>query len=263
VKRVLPLVLAALLVAAASPAPAPATIVVTTQLLDFERGYLFFTSGDGFRVAPQVVVRNGPPAARDFARVTFDASSGAIVEIDVSRVQLPAEGDLSLVRKFAVQLSPPAPNPELQKPPQTRCARTRRGQLVSLSVTVQVPSTTALSDSVYMTSDTSGWNPQAYKLDRIDELHYRALLRLASGTQMHVLFDRGSTQSIQVSESGLEQQPYLLCIGDEDAQAFHVVVYQWGDQTPAGSLPQPQTFPTPYNPAPFPNLPTPAPPRES
>jgi len=30
--------------------------VVTAQVLDFEKGFIFFTTGDGFRVAPAVVI---------------------------------------------------------------------------------------------------------------------------------------------------------------------------------------------------------------
>ncbi len=157
-------------------------------------------------------------------------------------------------------LSPPQPNPELV--PDTNgplCSRTVGGKRVLVSVTVQVPPSTSLTDNVYMTSDQSGWNAQAYKLDRIDALHYRTVLMLNSGTIMHVLFDRGSTQSIQVGQNGIEQEPYVLCVGDSDVQAFTRTVSRWGDETAGGTLPVPQTMPTPYNPAPFPNLPTPPP----
>lgn len=251
------LLLVALSLCAMSAAP-PQT-VVTAQILDYERGYLFLTTGDGFKVAPDVVIVNGPPAARRYARVTFDAS-GTITRVEVSSTKLAPQGDLSALRRYAVALSPAQPNPDLAPTAKGNlCARTRSGKFVAISVTVQVPPSTTLTDNVYMTSDQSGWNPQAYKLDRMDALHYRTLLKLQSGTVMHVLFDRGSTQSIQVGENGLEQKPYLLCIGDEDAQAFTRTVYRWGDETSGGTLPVPQTMPTPFNPAPFPNLPTPPP----
>ena len=240
-------------------AAAAAGTVVTAQILDYEKGYVFFTTGDGFKVAPDVVIVNGPPGPPSYARVTFDAN-GTVTRIEVSHTKLPPEGDLASIHRYAIALSPPQPNPELAPHRSLdRCARTRGGKLVAISITVQVPPSTGLTDQVYMTSDQSGWNPQAYKLDRIDGLHYRTQLKLYSGTVMHVLFDRGSTQSVQVGENGIEEKPYLLCIGDEDAQAFTRTVYRWGDETAGGTLPVPQTFPTPYNPAPFPNLPTPHP----
>ena len=234
--------------------------VVTAQLLDYEKGFVFFTTGDGFRVAPGATIVNGPALARRYARVTFD-STGTVTKIEVSKTKLPAEGDLYAVHRYAIALSPAQPNPDLTQPTGNglnRCSRTRAGHLVALSVTVQVPATTGLTQDVYMTSDQSGWNYQAYRLDRIDALHYRTELKLLSGTQMHVLFDRGSAQSVQVQENGIDQDPYLLCIGDEDAQAFTRTVYRWADENAGNAIQAvPQAMPTPYNPAPFPNLPTP------
>lgn len=256
--KFLSLVLVACIAVCMATAAAAGT-VVTAQILDYEKGYIFFTTGDGFKVAPNVVVVNGPPAPPRYARVTFD-ETGTVTRIEVSATKLPAEGDLASIHRYAIALSPEQPNPELIAPPSGgRCARTKGGKLVAISITVQVPPSTGLTDQVYMTSDQSGWSPTAFKLDRIDGLHYRTQLKLYSGTIMHVLFDRGSTQSIQVGENGIEEKPYLLCIGDEDAQAFTRTVYRWGDETSGGTMPVPQTMPTPYNPAPFPNLPTPPP----
>lgn len=236
-----------------------ADTVVTAQILDYEKGYVFFTTGDGFKVAPNVVVVNGPAAPPRYARVTFDAA-GTVTRIEVSHTKLPPQGDLASIHRYAIALSPPQPNPDLVPPSGgDRCARTKGGKLVAVSVTVQVPPSTTVTDDVYMTSDQSAWNPQAYKLDRIDALHYRSQLKLYSGTVMHVLFDRGSSQSIQVGQNGIEEKPFLLCVGDEDAQAFTRTVYRWGDETAGGTMPVPQSVPTPYNPAPFPNLPTPHP----
>ena len=232
---------------------------VTGQILDYEKGFLFLTTGDGFKVAPNAIIVNGPPQTRRYARVTFNAS-GVVTKIEVSRAKLAAEGDLGAVRQFAVSLSTPAPNPDLAPSRSIgRCSLTRAGKLVGLTITVQVPPGTGPTDTIYMTSDQSAWNAQAYRLDRIDALHYRTTLKLLSGTVLHVLFDRGSTQSIQVGENGIEQEPYLLCIGDEDAQAFRAIVYRWGDEQNGEPQQIPQALPTPYNPAPFPNLPTPPP----
>lgn len=242
------------------------TIVVTAQILDYQNGYVFFTTGDGFRVSPNaaIVAYNteraaGPPTARQYARVTFD-QTGTVEKIELSKSKLPPEGDLAAIRRFAVALSTPAPNPDLAPRTGTStCTNVRPGKSVTLNITVQVPPTTPLTDNVYMTTDQSGWNAQAYRLDRRDALHYRTQLKLLSGTVLHVLFDRGSMQSVQTGKNGIEQDPFSICIGDEDAQAFTNTVYHWADQQTGASLPVPQTFPTPYNPAPFPNLPTPQP----
>jgi hypothetical protein len=249
------LLAAVTLLGVAAPA---STYVATAQILDYEKGYLFFTTGDGFHVAPNVVIVGGEPAARRFARVTFD-SSGVVTKIEVANSAFPPEGDPSRIHRFAVTISTPAPNPDLGAPPTTSCGRVIPGRRVTVTVNVEVPPTTGMTDQVYMTTDQSGWNPQAYKLDRVDALHYRAAFRFYSGTVLHYLFDRGSSQSIERGEDGLDVKPYLLCIGDADVQAVGKKIYHWGDEASSGVPAIPQTMPTPYNPAPFPNLPTPPP----
>lgn len=238
--------------------------VVTARILDYERGFIFFTTGDGFKVAPDVsIVRYGTDAAagtprvRQYARVTFD-NTGVVTKIELSSAKLAPLGDLSAVHRYAIALSTPVPNPELDNPPKSIC-HVRGGHVVTVTFNVEVPTSTKITDQVYMTTDQSAWNPQAYHLDRVDALHYRTTLRLLSGTILKYLFDRGSARSVQVAENGIEAEPYTLCIGDADAQAVGKRVYRWGDETGAGTLPVPQTMPTPFNPAPFPNLPTPPP----
>ena len=257
-------ILAASTIAAAHPQTS-APIVVTTQLLDYERGFLFITDGDGFRVAPDVVVHNAkthlaaqqPPKARDYARVTF-SSDGFVTEIDLSSEKLPPEGSLSDIHRFALAASPSVANPELSgisRAAGSSCP-TRAGHRTIVTFVVRVPADTPLTDNVYMTTDQSGWNPQAYRLDRMDALHFHGQITFNSGTVLQYLFDRGSTSSIEVAENGLDQPPYKLCIGLADVQAEHINVYHWADQIGNGINQVPLVFPTPYNPAPFPNLPT-------
>lgn len=243
--------LSALLLIVALIGAATAGTTVSTQVLDYEHGYLFVSSGDAFRVAPNAAIVNGVPAARRYALVTFD-SSGTITRIQLADKAFPPEGDLSAFTKYAVALSPAVADPDLvPSPVPGRCGTTVAGKSVTVVVTVQVPPSTTMTDTVYMTTDTTGWNAQAYRLDRIDALHYRTVLKLLSGTVMHLLFDRGSTQSIEVGQNGIEEKPYLLCIGDEDAQAFTRTVYRWGDEANGSLQTIPQTLPTPYNPSPF------------
>ncbi len=120
--------LAILLVAAGA-----STIVVSGQLLAYQDGYVFFTSGDGFRVAQNVVIHDAKtggatpihPAPRIWARATFDAS-GTVTELDLSRDPLPAQGNFADVTHFAVALSSPIPNPDLFKRSQRRLRANRQ-----------------------------------------------------------------------------------------------------------------------------------------
>ena len=99
---------------------ADASIKVTAQLLDVEKGYVFFTTGDGFKLAPNApmldyktgAAAKNSPGPRDWARATFD-STGTVTELEISRTALAPEGDLASVRRFAIALTPVVVNPEL------------------------------------------------------------------------------------------------------------------------------------------------------
>jgi hypothetical protein len=237
---------------------------VSGQLLDFENGFVFFTTGDGFRVSPSArILEYGTdlpaarrPGPRVYARATFDAN-GVITVLELSPRRVPSEGDMALAERFAVVLSSPMPNPDLgQATTTTRgVAQKFTGRPVLVTFTAQVPPSTALTATVYIATDASGWNPQAIRLDRIDALHFRVTRRLNSGTHFRYLFTRGTLATQERGESGLERAPREILVSDADVRSVDDTISRWADDVVTGQLPQPQAIPTPYNPAPFPNLP--------
>lgn len=244
------------------------TIAVTGQMLAYQDGFVFFTTGDGFRVAPGIAIRNadgtGPttivPAPRVWARAHFDAT-GTVTELDLSRTPLPTEGSFGDVARFAVALTSPVPNPDLvpQTPgPGHPLAATQHfsGRPVLVTFTVQVPPNTAFAASVYITTDASGWNAQAIPMDRIDTLHYQITRRLNSGTIFRYLYDRGSFQAVEIAENGLQRVPRDIVVTDADVRVIRDTVYAWQDSLSNANGKQTNGLPTPYNPAPFPNLPS-------
>ena len=265
------LILATLLVAAGP------SVVVSGQLLAYQDGFVFFTTGDGFRVAPGIAIHDAKtggttqlvPAPRIWARATFDAT-GTVTELDLSRAPLPPEGNFADVTRFAVAASSPAPNPDLlayqnlatPAPGGSAPANVSySGMSVLVTFIVQVPPTTPLTSSVYISTDQSAWNAQAIPMDRIDALHYEITRRYPSGTIFHYLYDRGSLQSEEIAQNGLNRKPRDFIVPDADVRVVRDTVYGWQDEVP-GSInqQQPQIMPTPYNPAPFPNLPPGKPP---
>jgi hypothetical protein len=240
-------------------------LAVTGQILAYQGGYLFFTTGDGFRVERSATFKDAKtggatqlrPAPQLWAHAKFDAS-GEISEIDLSRTALSPIGDFAAVRQFAVAISSPVPNPDLEHPVTTAggLTQTYSGKPVVVVFEVQVPPTTPLDALVYMTTDVSGWNPQAVPMHRVDALHFEVVERLRSGTVLHFLYTRGSFASEERTEAGLEEKPRTATVADVDGQVYSSIVYRWADQSGSGqALQQPNVFPTPYNPAPFPNLP--------
>lgn len=245
-------------------------IVVSGQLLAYQDGYVFFTTGDGFHVAQDVLIRdakNGGPTAlhpgpRIWARATFDPT-GRVTELDLSRAPLPAQGSFADVARFAVALSSPVPNPDLLQavatpaPGQATVATQHfSGRPVLVTFIVQVPPYTPFTSSIYIATDQSGWNAQAIPMDRVDALHYQITRRFNSGTVFRYLYNRGSLQTQEIAQNGLARTPRELVVTDADVRVLRDTVFAWQDSAPGGlNQVQPQIMPTPYNPAPFPNLP--------
>jgi hypothetical protein len=251
---------ALILLAAAAP------VTVAGQLLAYQDGFVFFTTGDGFRLAPSVAILDEQtkqpskrtPKARDYARAVFN-DAGQVVELDLSDQPYPIGPLPDAAQAFAVTASSPYPNPELAGPPQTTSngvAKTFSGKLVLVKFEVQIPPTTPITAQVYIATDVSGWNPEAIQMSRIDALHFVVVRQMASGTILHFLYTRGSLQNEEVGPNGLSLRPRTLTVSDSDTNSTNSVVALWADSNATNNiLMQPSVFPTPYNPAPFPNLP--------
>ena len=248
-----------ILIAAAAP------ITITGQLLAYQDGFVFFTTGDGFRLAPNVTILDEQtkqpakrvPKACDYARAVFN-DAGQVVEIDLAAKPYPVGPLPDDVQAFAVTASSPYPNPELAGPTRTTSngvAETFSGKPVLVKFEVQVPPTTPINAQIFITTDQSGWNPQAIQMQRIDALHFVVVRQMASGTLLHYLYTRGTLQTEETGPNGLSLRPRELSVNDSDTNSTNSIVASWADANANNILQQPSVFPTPYNPAPFPNLP--------
>jgi hypothetical protein len=240
---------------AATPTPAGALLRFTGQLLDVRGGYVYFTTGDAFKVAPTVRYADYPsgkptaltPQPRLFARAILDPTSHQVVELDLTKQHLPLDASYAQAQAFAVAKSSAAPNPELGN------GRPITGREVPVAFVVEVPPTTPLGADVYMSTDVSQWNPEAIKLNRVDATHYRAVIRFASGTRLAYKITRGSWQTQETDARGLESQPSRFFVREIDSQLERHIVYHWADESGTGPVPvSPGAIPTPFNPNPFP-----------
>jgi hypothetical protein len=237
--------------ATATPKPSGQLVRYAGQLLDAQAGYVFFTTGDGFRLAPGVKIDDpagGPttlkPATRVYARAAIDTGNGQIVELALSTRALPAEASYQDIRGFAIALSTQAPNPDLGG------GEGFNGKDVEVVFTVEVPPKTPFGDTVYLATDVSGWSATAIRMDRIDALHYRAQTRFRSGTHFLYRYTRGSWRSAERGQNGLEAPPRTFVVRNADVQSVDNVVYHWGDED--SSAPDlGSSIPTPYQPIPF------------
>ncbi len=258
------------------PHPSGNAVFFSAEVLDVQHGYIFFSTGDAFKLAPNahsVWIDNGQPAplpsTRMYAQAIFDAT-GQIIELQVAKHPLPFNAAYAAAaHKYAVALSPAVPNND-QWPAALGSSKLNSsrmpltGKIVSVRFVVEVPPTTPLSDAVYMSTDVSGWNPQAIRMERIDALHYSVTMPLRTGTAFAYKYTRGSWQSEERSKAGIAEPPRHFFLGsspfgEPDTTVRDDTVYNWADFNPAGGEQLvPGATPTPFNPMPF-GFPTPLP----
>jgi hypothetical protein len=241
--------------ATATPSPSGQLIKFSGQILDDREGFVFFTTGDGFRLDPNVkivdAVTGGPTkleaVTSTYAVATFDSGSGRVVQLGLSDKKLPTESAYDDIKRFAIALSTPYANPELTH------KEGFTGQGVPVTFTVEVPSRTPFTDQIYLATDASGWSATAIRMDRVDALHYKVTRTFPSGTRLLYRYTRGSWRSAENDQDGLQRKPRILLVKNSDVQAEKDVVYSWGDEDQfAPNLGG--AVPTPFNPNPF-NLP--------
>jgi hypothetical protein len=219
---------------AATPTPPP--LLVNGQMIDMERGFIVFASGDAFKLSPGVkIVDNSTGAAPAYpiepglyAVATMDWYTGQVTMIKVSHRPLP-EGTpaAKIPHMYAAEASSPRPNPDLVPP--SRVYSSQLSKSVAVEITAEVPPDTPFSDDVYMTTDTSGWNPLAIKMERVDGRHFRIEIDWPGGTELHYLFTRGGWRSVERDRAGLQRPPRLLFVPGGDSMTVNVTVQRWAD----------------------------------
>ena len=227
-------------VSTADPAPAasasPSPLVASGQIVDLERGYIVFASGDAFKLDPSVRIidaRTGvaPSYAIEpgvFASITIDQVTALVTDVRTSLDPLPDETPIANVPHALVSVATsPKPNPDLAPPP--AMFRSKVSSAVRVTIDVEVPPETPLGDDIYITTDSSGWNAQAIKMQRTDGRHFRIQIDLKGGTQFRYLFTRGSWQSVERARSGLARDPRTLSVSGGDSMVLDASVYRWAD----------------------------------
>ena len=218
---------------AATPTATP--LAITGQIIDFERGYIVFATGDALRLAPALIVTdvttNKPPtfavAPGVYGLVGID-TTGLVTSVRVSlkpiALGLAAE---QMPRQFVVAASSPVPNPDVNPPPSLRKSVLSPDVLVA--VTVTVPPNTPFGDDIYLATDTSNWNAQAIKLQRLDGRRFRITFHLAFGSTFHYLFTRGSWRTVERDRAGLQRDARTLVATGSDSVSIGATVYRWAD----------------------------------
>jgi hypothetical protein len=238
--------------APAAPTPPSNLVTYTGQLLDYRNNYVYFTSGDAFPAIelPRIIdyMTSQPtsvrPQAKMFAQATFDPATKKIIQLAITTRRLVMSQTLGPASAYVVVGSTPVPAPEL-------VGQNVTGKQVAVVFEVTVPPTTNFTDSVFISTDSSDWNPTAIKLDRVDAYKYRALRYFASGTKFAYRVTRGTWNSVERGEDNLDTPPHQFFVREVDSLAARVTVYHWSDERGSSLGTGPNSIPTPYNPSPF------------
>jgi hypothetical protein len=233
--------------------PPPANLVTYTgQLLDVRSDYVYFTTGDAFAAIDPLrivtyetgQVTSVQPRAKMFAKATFDPNTHKIIELAITTKRLKTSDSTALVG-YAVQKS------KLSDAPELNGGQRLTGRPVSVVFEITAPPTTNVSDTLYISTDAGGWNPMEIKLDRVDAYLYRAERTYASGTKFAYRVTRGSWNSVERGEDGLDSAPHNFFVREVDSLAARVTVYHWSDENPAHPQAGPESIPTPFVNNPF------------
>ncbi len=219
------------LTATATPKPSGQLVKYAGQILDYRGGFVFFTTGDGFRMARGAKIDDAAgtkattlvPRTRTYARASFDTGDGSVVQLDLSAQKLPNEAAYDAIKKFAVALSTPKPNPDLGSRPGFD------GKPVLVTFKVRVPTRTPFADDVYLATSASNWSATEIKMSRLDALNYGVSREFPSGTVFEYRYTRGSWNAAERGQDGLEDT-HKLTVGNGDTQNRSDVVYNWGDE---------------------------------
>lgn len=216
--------------------PTPTPLLVNGQVIDLERGYIVFSTGDAFRMASDAtIVDDGTGTPPDFALdpgffavASLNGSTGVVEAVRVSRHPLSAGTPAAQVPRRLVSVATPwHPNPDLV--PRRGVYTNPLSNSTAVTLVVEVPANTPFTDDVYIATDTSGWNPQAIRMQRVDGLHFRIQADLAGGTEFHYLFTRGSWKTVERDKSGLEHAAREFFVPGGAGEVIYARVYRWAD----------------------------------
>lgn len=101
--------------------------------------------------------------------------------------------------------------------------------IVNVKINVTVPSTTPLTDTVYLSTDRSNWNPSEITMTRLDAIHWSITYPMPQGSVLHYQFTRGSFTSQERNQANVAISPRSVT-AEPDAVVNDTVV-RWADIT--------------------------------
>lgn len=100
-----------------------------------------------------------------------------------------------------------------------------------ITIRVTVPSNTPVNESIYLTSNISGWNPgdATLKLTRNEDGKYSITLPISAGTKLDFKFTRGTWNNVEVNGSGSDLSNRTFTMSGS-SQTLDLTVQKWKDK---------------------------------
>lgn len=206
----------------ASPTPA-GPLLVRGQILTIGGGYCIFTTGDAVRVSPGLSVPKGVMTG-SLVRVTIDPATRAVTALELEpKIDLAGEIDAAKIpRQFVVVSPKSAPLPA----PSATGGAGASGP-VTVTILVHVPGNTPTSDTVYLSTDRSSYNPSEVPMQRVDGTTFKAAVTLPAGTALRYTFTRGTYATVERDRTGGIVSPRAL--GAAPGATTDDTVLRWAD----------------------------------
>ena len=222
----------------ASPAAAPGPLPTITlapedpvpntyvhgQILTIGHGYLVFTTGDALRLRKGTVVPKGTTTG-SLVRATIDQLTRDVKAIELEpRITLAGEVEAAgLGREFVVK-APGAAAAETAKP---EAPVVDSGQLVNVTLSVNVPANTPIGQDIYISTDRSSFSPAEIRLQEIDSRHYTTGLSLPLGSRLRYQYTRGSNATVERERNGDASKPHEFVVAPNEK--IEDTVPRWAD----------------------------------
>lgn len=210
-KRCAPIAALALVLAATSPAYAATTTY---------RAVALARNGDRLILAGGGVLNIAPGCA------CAAAAAGRAVAID-----LDADGFVTALRAAP---SGTAATPSAGEVPARAYVFEREGagtadsaRLVAVTIVVTVPARTPSGDDIYLSTERSGFRPAEIRMNRVDALHWSAVLTLPYGGRIAYRITRGSLATSE-RDAAKQLPPAHILQAERSAEAT-VTVASWAD----------------------------------
>ncbi len=170
---------------------------VITRLIAQKNGFVITASGEAYRLVGAAAVVQPSWTLGTFLKMRVDESANTAFDITAS--------------------SQPFAGGPLAQP-------------IQVTIVVTVPSNTPTRDIVYMATDAANWVPNGVRMSPLTGNRWTATLTLGKGSSLKYKYTRGSWETAETNQSGMEIPNRSLSITKtNDTQQVQDLVVRWSD----------------------------------